>query len=127
MRRKTTIALLLLFAAALVAQRASAPLRREGLAPDPALAAVQASEEATTVIGRARDGTAVFSYSLDDWRSWARSQLEAELGPVRIGDQAMAPESFDRFGAAELCPDGERVLVGSPPLEAGGRPDGRAA
>ena len=111
MRRKVVIAVLVLFAVALVVQRASAPLRRGAPAPDPALAAVQVSDDATTLIGMARDGSPLFTYALDDWHDWAGEHLEAALGLVRIGDQEMPPEAFDRFGVAVLGPDGERVLV----------------
>ncbi len=111
MRRNVTIAVLVLIAVALVVQRASAPLRRGAPAPDPSLAVVQVSDDATSVIGVARDGSPLFTYALGDWHEWAREHLEAELGPVRIGDQEVPPEAFDRFGVADLGPDGERVLV----------------
>jgi WD40 repeat protein len=111
--RRSWLVVALLFAAlaAVVLQRVSAPVRSaHPVAHDERVAWVGLSEDQQSIQGVAADGATAFEYTLEEWRSWAESNLERRLGgPVRICDQEMPPETFEMFGAASVSPDGERV------------------
>jgi hypothetical protein len=112
-RRRSWLIVALMFAAlaAVVLQRVSAPVRSaHPVAHDERLARVELSEDRQSIKGVTAHGVTTFEYTLEEWRSWAASNLERRLGrPVCIGDQSMPPETFEMFGAASVSPDRERV------------------
>ena len=113
MRRLVPVLILVLVVLALLVQRVGSPLRGSPPATTVVtLESIDRDEGGGAVRGVASDGSTAFVYTLDDWRAWAVEQLGSSLGgPVRIGDQAMPPDTFHGFGAAVLAPDAERVFV----------------
>jgi hypothetical protein len=94
---------------ALVLQRMTGPARAASDAMD-AVVSVSITDDRATLRAAGPDGCAEFEFTVEAWQAWAHEHLEERLAaPVRIGEQAMPPSTFDMFGAAAPSPAGDRV------------------